>query len=80
MTMYYFHIRHADGAIESDDVGVELDSVALAREEADKALAGMIADIRPGDGVTLIEVTVQDEQGHIIARRSARFEAEDVSA
>ncbi len=79
MGMYFFHIRHADGVVASDDVGVELDSVEHARHEADQALAGMVSDLRPGDGVTLVEVTVQDEEGRTIARRSARFEAEDIS-
>lgn len=80
MAMYYFHTRQADGVEVTDVVGVEFESAAKAREEANHALAEMLQDLKPDDGVTVVEIRVHNEHGATIARRSARFEVEDFEA
>ena len=62
----------------TDDIGSEFASVQAAREEASRALHEMAMDVRSDPGTTAIEIQVKDEAGNTIARRTARFEAEDI--
>ena len=54
------------------------DTIERARQEANNALYEMAMDVKPGAGPTSIQITVKNELGQIVARRTARFESEDI--
>lgn len=68
MQRFYFHLRTADGEQIRDDEGMELPSVAAARDEAIASAREMIAndvknDGRVPDGRTF---EIMDEEGSLL--------------
>lgn len=77
MPTYFFDIHQKDGAVTDDTIGTVFDNHAQARQEAERALGEMAHDALLEPGTTQIRISVRNEQGQVIATRSARFEAED---
>ena len=77
LPMYFFEVQQADGVITDDTVGTDLKNDALARSEADRALSEMAQDALLEPGVKAIRISVRDEDGRVIAVRSAEFASED---
>ncbi|MHA6298329.1 DUF6894 family protein [Devosia sp. CAU 1758] len=80
MPKYYFHVRQANGSVSNETFDAEFDNDEAAREEAGQALAEMARDTVPLRGIAEFEVCVRDQSGHEIARRWARFVADDYAS
>jgi hypothetical protein len=57
---YYFDFRDGD-ACTFDDVGVDLEGIEAARDEAARALGEMARDVLPGASRRVLGVEVRDE-------------------
>ncbi|SMQ65814.1 hypothetical protein SAMN06295905_1323 [Devosia lucknowensis] len=79
MPKFTFETQRSDEETEPDFVTGEFDTVEHARREANQAFHEMAMDVRPSAELSTVRVTVKDDQGRIVARRVARFEAEDIN-
>ncbi|QYO75076.1 DUF6894 family protein [Devosia salina] len=78
MAWFFFEVQRAGEDPVPDLIGGEFDTIERARQEASNALYEMAMDVKPGSGPTSIQITVKNELGQIVARRTARFESEDI--
>lgn len=74
---YTFEVQRSDEDTSPEIVIGEFDTIERARKEANDAFHEMAMDVKPGVPLSMIQITVKNESGQIVARRSARFEAED---
>jgi len=74
---YYFNVRQVNGTTTNETYGAELGDDDAARREAGVALAEMGRDMASLVGTMEFEVVVTTMDGREIARRWARFVADD---
>jgi flagellar basal body-associated protein FliL len=67
MPRFFFDTYDGDRFV-SDDVGLELDNVASAKAEAQRALPEMATDALPDDSHRTFVVNVRDETGKVVVR------------
>src|SRR3954471_1664376 len=73
MTRYYFDTR--DGAeFVRDDLGIELDGIEAARDEATRGLADFARDALPGSLRRQLSIHVRDEFERALLTASLWFE------
>jgi hypothetical protein len=77
VSKYYFTVRQADGSPTSETYAAEFSDDEAARQEAGVAIAEMGRDMASLVGVMEFEVVVTTADGREIARRWARFVADD---
>lgn len=77
MPKYYFNIRQVNGTTTNETYGAELGDDDAARQEAGVAIAEMGRDMASLVGTMEFEVVVTTMDGREIARRWARFVADD---
>ena len=80
MPRFYFDVN--DGAVfTTDEIGVELDGIEAARQEAGSALAGFARDLlRDGQPhEVVIEVKNEGGQRLLVAKLSATYEHTELS-
>ncbi len=75
MPRYFFDI-HDGPHFTTDEIGVELDGIEAARQEAVKALAGIIQEILSDGDQHEVVIEVKDEAGQrvLVAKFSASIE------
>jgi hypothetical protein len=61
--MRYFFDTRIDGRLSRDDVGIELPTLARAKEEAEQGLADLAKDELPRIASGTISITVRTESG-----------------
>ena len=77
MPKYFFKVRQVNGSITSETYGAEFADDEAARQEAGVAIAEMGRDMASMIGVMEFEVVVSTMNAREIARRWARFVADD---
>ena len=74
---YFFKVRQVNGSITSETYAADFADDEAARQEAGIAIAEMGRDMASLVGAMELEVVVTTMQGREIARRWARFVADD---
>lgn len=74
MPRYFFDV-HDGTRFTADEIGVELDGVEAARQEAGSALAGFAMNLRDGQPHEVV-IEVKDEAGQrlLVAKLSSTYE------
>lgn len=72
MPRYFFDTR--DGELVRDEIGMELDGIAAARDEATRGLADFAHDALPGSVRRELAVEVRDEADLAVLRAWLSFE------
>jgi hypothetical protein len=75
MPLYYFDTRD-DHHLIRDELGIELDGIAEARDEATRGLADLTKDALPGAVRRELSVQVRDDADRDVLRASVWFEIE----
>lgn len=77
MPKYFFQIRRVNEASSHESFDAEYDDDKAAREAAAQSMKDMAQEAFSQQGFAEFEISVRDHGGHEIARRWARFVAED---
>ncbi|MEE1655576.1 hypothetical protein VB618_05150 [Microvirga sp. CF3062] len=64
----YFFDTYDGSRLVSDNEGLELQNIAMAKAEAQKVLPDMARDALPGDDQKTFIVSVRDEAGQVVLR------------
>jgi hypothetical protein len=78
MPLYYFDTRDGHHLIR-DELGIELDGIAKARDEATRGLADLVKDALPGAVRRELSVQVRDDAERDVLRASVWFEIETLA-
>jgi hypothetical protein len=80
MSRYFFDI-HDGPRFKPDEIGVELDGIEAARQEAAQALSELARDILPDGDQREVLIEVKDEGGQrvLVARLSVSIEPTELS-
>jgi len=73
MPLYYFDTRDGEELIR-DELGLELDGIEQARDEATRGMADLVKDALPGAVRRELSVHVRDDVDRDILRASVWFE------
>jgi hypothetical protein len=75
LPLYYFDTRDGDDLIR-DELGLELDGIEQARDEATRGMADLVKDALPGAVRRELSVQVRDDADRDLLRASLWFEIE----
>ncbi|MET4442831.1 hypothetical protein ABIB75_001092 [Bradyrhizobium sp. GM2.2] len=78
MPRYYFDVRDNDELTRDDD-GLELPSLARARDEASLTLVGIAKDVLPRSEARTLAIEVRTASGPVL-RTFLHFKAEELGA
>jgi hypothetical protein len=73
MPLYYFDTRDGDNFIR-DELGLELDGIEQARDEATRGMADLARDALPGSVRRELSVQVRDHDDRDVLKASLWFE------
>lgn len=76
MLRYFFDTYDGDSFIQ-DDIGVEFESLALAKAEAQKSLPEMARDVLPDGNHRTFVVSMRDGAGTVLVRVSLTLVVEE---
>jgi hypothetical protein len=75
MPLYFFDTR--DGAdVVRDEIGLELEGIEQARDEATRGMADLVKDALPGAVRRELSIQVRNEADRDVLRASVWFEVE----
>lgn len=77
MPMYFFDVLERDGTVTHDVVGVELEGVTQALDQASKAVLDSVQETKMRHLAFKVQVIVRDETGEEIGRRDAELRRSD---
>ena len=73
MPRYFFDTHDGDSFIQ-DEIGLEMDDIEAARDQATRGLADLARDSIPGAVRNELSIEVRDEASHLLLRASLWFE------
>ncbi len=78
---WYFFDTHDGARFTADEIGVELDGIEAARQEAGSALEGFARDLLRDGQPHEVVIEVKDEAGQrlLVAKLSATYEHTELS-
>ena len=79
MPHYYFDTRNGLERI-TDDVGLDFDSIDVARDEATRGLADLAKDALPGSERRELAIEVRDQMRRLVLRAALWFEVAVLAA
>lgn len=73
MPHYFFDTRDGSQCIR-DEIGLELNGIDAARDEATQGLADLARDALPGSARRELAIEVRDEADHMVLKAALWFE------